>query len=280
MATHRTDAGGRGSPRPQRSGEAESGPVRVGCSGWMYKHWRGPIYPSSLPARQWFAFYASLFDTVEINNTFYRLPSDEAVDGWARQAPSQFVYALKLGSFGSHRKKLRDAESWLPNHLDRVSRLESSLGPTLIQLPPRWQRNAERLDEFFDAAPSTLRWAVELREPSWLHDDVYAVLRKHGAALCIHDLLADHPWELTTDWTYLRFHGPHAVKSPYRGSYSSRRLGRVAEQITAWSEKGIGTYAYFNNDDSGFAVKNARWLLEHLPYSPDPAVVVSQPSHT
>ena len=245
-------------------GERTAGGARVGCSGWSYKHWRGPFYPESLPARRWFEHYSSVFDTVEINNSFYRLPTEKAVAGWAAQAPPGFVYALKLGSFGSHRMKLRDAESWLPNHLDRLDRLGPSAGPTLVQLPPRWRRDAARLDEFLAAAPATRRWAVELREPSWLHDEVYEVLRRHGAALCLHDLLTGHPWELTTDWTYVRFHGPNAAEHPYQGRYGPARLAPVADRLGAWLATGVDVYAYFNNDDSAFAVQDARWLAQRL----------------
>src|SRR5215211_4055208 len=191
--------------------------ARVGCSGWVYKDWRGVVYPADLRSRDWFAYYATLFDTVELNNTFYRLPPVETAELWGRQAPRGFEYALKLGQFGSHRMKLRDAASWLPNHLDRACRLGPALGPTLVQLPPRWRRNAARLDEFLAVAPPALRWAVEFRDASWLHDDVYDVLRRHRAALCIHDLLPDHPWICTTDWTYVRFHGPQALQVKYWG---------------------------------------------------------------
>src|SRR4051812_259760 len=162
--------------------KSRNGLVRVGTSGWIYRDWRGVVYPAELPQRRWFAHYATLFDTVEINNTFYRLPTPEAVEQWAAQAPAGFVYALKLGQFGSHRMKLRDARTWLANHVDRAGRLGPSLGPTLVQLPPRWRRNAERLDEFLTVAPRNMRWAVELRDPSWLHDDVFDVLHKHEAA--------------------------------------------------------------------------------------------------
>ena len=139
--------------------------AHVGCSGWIYKHWRGVVYPKSLPTRRWFEHYTTVFDTVEINNTFYRLPTEHAVEGWAAQAPAGFVCSLKLGSFGSHRMKLSDAGSWLPNHLDRVERLGASAGPTLVQLPPRWRQNVGRLEEFLSTAPSDKRWAVELRDP-------------------------------------------------------------------------------------------------------------------
>jgi uncharacterized protein YecE (DUF72 family) len=243
---------------------AARGRAHVGCSGWIYKDWRGIVYPEKLPQRRWFEHYATLFDTVEINNTFYRLPPPSTVEAWAAQAPEGFVYSLKLGQFGSHRMKLRDAASWLPNHLDRTDRLGRSLGPTVVQLPPRWKRNVERLEEFFAAAPNSQRWALELREASWVHDDVFDLLRRHGVALCIHDLLADHPWELTTDWTYLRFHGPNALEVKYWGKYGARRLKPVAERLEAWLDQGCDVYAYFNNDYEGYAVEDATWLKRRL----------------
>ena len=230
----------------------------------MYKDWRGIVYPDDLPQRRWFEHYATLFDTVEINNTFYRLPQETTVDGWAAQAPEGFEYAVKLGQFGSHRMKLRDAASWLPNHLDRAGRLGRALGPTLVQLPPRWKRNAERLDEFLSVAPGRLRWAVELRDPSWLHDDVYDVLRRHGAALCIHDLLADHPWIITTDWIYVRFHGPDAVARKYWGRYGPEALAPVAERLGVLLDDGLDVYAYFNNDHEANAVHDGGWLRSRL----------------
>jgi uncharacterized protein YecE (DUF72 family) len=236
--------------------------VRVGCSGWSYRHWIGPFYPPDVPARQRFAHYAGHFDTVELNTTFYRLPTAAAVQGWADAAPPGFVYALKLGAFGSHRMKLRDAASWLPNHLDRAQRLGASLGPTVVQLPPRWRRDTARLDEFLHVAGATpLRWAVELREPSWVHDEVFTVLQRHRAAL----VLLDMPWECTTDWTYLRFHGPDAVARPYQGAYGRRRLERCARRLRPWVGEGRDLYAYFNNDDAAHAVRDActlRGLLQ------------------
>ena len=186
------------------------------------------------------------------------------MDRWAGLAPSGFVYAVKLGQYGSHRRKLRDARRWLPNHVERVGRLGRALGPTLVQLPPRWRRDAARLDEFLSVAPRSHRWAVELRDPSWFHDEVFEVLRRHGAALCIHDLLADHPWEMTADWTYLRFHGPQAETAPYRSRYTGRRLGSVARRLTEQLDAGHDVYAYFNNDIGGAAFHDARWLQARL----------------
>ena len=244
-----------------------TGQARVGCSGWLYRDWRGLVYPPELTTKGWFRHYTTLFDTVELNTTFYRLPSPEAVESWRAQAPEGFLYALKLGQFGSHRMKLRDSASWLPNHLDRARRLGPSLGPTLVQLPPRWQRNTERLDEFLTEAnrlAGDLRWAVELRDPSWVHDDTLEVLRRHGAALCLHDMLENHPFELTTDWTYVRFHGPDALHRKYWGRYTGRRLRRPAERLAAWLADGHDVYAYFNNDYEGNAVSDALWLRSRL----------------
>jgi uncharacterized protein YecE (DUF72 family) len=249
-----------------------SDPVQVGCSGWDYPAWRGRFYPADLAEDRWFEWYASRFDTVELNATFYRLPSSVTVERWASRAPQGFTYAVKVGQFGSHRKKLRDPDQWLPTHVERMAPLGDALGPNLVQLPPRWHRNVERLDEFLHTAgqmptPSdgrAIRWAIELRDRSWLHDDVFETLRRHGAALCIHDLLDGHPWDLTTDWTYLRFHGPHATDAPYRGRYTGRRLHAVADRIEAWLDRGIDVCAYFNNDDQAFATRDATWLRDRL----------------
>ncbi len=240
------------------------GVVRVGCSGWDYADWRGVVYPDGVPRRRWFEEYARRFDTVELNATFYRLPAVGTVDRWAAEAPDGFVYAAKLGAFGSHRMKLRDATTWLPNHVERVRRLGHAMGPTLVQLPPRWHRDAGRLDDFLAVATRTIRWAVEIRDPTWLHDEVYAVLEHHGAALCIHDLIADHPWRLTTDWTYLRFHGPRATEHRYVGRYGGRRLWRPARQLQRWLADGVDVFAYFNNDYHGDAVRDAEWLHDRL----------------
>ena len=236
----------------------------MGCSGWQYKDWRGLVYPKELPQRRWFEYYTSLFDTVELNTTFYRLPAATTVEAWAAQTPPGFTYAAKLGQFGSHRMKLRDAARWLPNHLDRLERLGAALGPTLVQLPPRWRQNAARLDEFLSVAPKRLRWAVELRDPTWVSEEVFDVLRSHGAALCIHDLLPDHPWERTAGWTYVRFHGPDALRRKYWGKYGPRRLRPIADRLCQWLDEGTDVYAYFNNDYEGFAVEDATWLRDRL----------------
>ena len=240
------------------------GMTRIGCSGWSYEDWRGVVYPSRFPKRRWFDLYASMFDTVELNNTFYRLPPETTVKAWAAAAPPGFVYALKLGAFGSHRMKLRDAATWLPNHVARLELLGELAGPTVVQLPPRWQRNVERLDEFLTEAPKRYRWVVELRDPTWLHDDVFTTLERHGVALCVHDLLPKHPFLLTANWTYVRFHGPRASQEPYHGEYGPRRLAPWATRLSEVLESARDVYAYFNNDHHGYAVNDAEWLRDAL----------------
>jgi uncharacterized protein YecE (DUF72 family) len=206
-----------------------------------------------------------MFDTVELNTTFYRLPSEAMVRSWAEQAPPGFLFAVKVGSFGTHRMKLRDPQSWLANHVDRIAPLDAVMGPNLFQLPPRWRVDVDRLDALLAITRKDWRWAVEFRDPSWLCDDVYAVLAHHGAALCIHDLLPDHPWIRTApDWTYVRFHGPDAAHHKYVGRYTGRRLVGPARQLAAWRGDGCDVYAYFNNDYDGAAVHDARWLRDRL----------------
>ena len=188
--------------------------LRVGCSGWVYRDWRGVVYPDDLPSTRWLPWYAEHLDTVELNSTFYRLPTEAAVRRWAELAPPGFVYAAKVGQFATHRKKLVGSEWWLPRHLERIRLLGEHLGPNLFQLPPHWRANPGRLDEVCARLPSDIRWAVELRDRSWLCDDVFEVLRRHGVALCVHDLLEDHPFELTAAWTYVRFHGTERDRQP------------------------------------------------------------------
>lgn len=236
----------------------------VGCSGFAYRDWRGVVYPPEAPARTWLRLYAERFDTVELNTTFYRLPTVQAVETWRGEVPDGFCFAVKVGRFGTHRKKLRDPEVWLANHLDRVRHLGDHLGPNLLQLPPRWGRDTARLDHFLSIAPADIRWAVEVRDPSWLHDDTYEVLARHGAALCIHDLLPDHPVEWTADWSYWRFHGPNAIDEPYRHRYGAHRLEAVAERLAERLDSGCDVHAYFNNDWHADAVADAAWLSARL----------------
>ena len=235
------------------------GQFRVGTSGYQYDHWGEKFYPDDLSKKHWFAHYAQYFDTVEINNTFYRLPSAKAFDAWRKQAPLEFCYVLKFSRYGSHVKRLKDPRSTIKRFLQVARRLKEFLGPILIQLPPHWSVNTDRLQEFLKAAPRSLRWAFEFRDPSWLCEDVFAMLQRHNAALCIHDMIADHPRRITTDWVYLRFHGDH-----YSGSYAPDMLKAQAQWIKRQLGDGKDVFAYFNNDAQGYAVDNAKQLKRYV----------------
>lgn len=237
---------------------AATGMLRVGTSGYQYDHWKGRFYPEDLPKRRWFEHYARHFDTVEINNTFYRLPEAAVFDAWREAAPAGFLYALKFSRYGTHRKRLREPAQPIRLYTSRARRLKTHLGPVLVQLPPRWHVNPERLAAFLARLPAALRWAVEFRDPTWLTEPVFDLLAKHGVALCIHDMLPDHPRRLTADFTYLRFHGEH-----YGGSYSAQALAAHARRIRAWLAQGVDVYAYFNNDAEAHAVRNAAALRRY-----------------
>lgn len=232
--------------------EARRAALRIGTSGYQYDHWKGLFYPEGLPKQRWFEHYAGTFDTVELNNTFYRLPPLGVFERWRRRAPPGFCFAVKYSRFGTHRKRLRDPADTLGRFLANARGLGRALGPILVQLPPRWHVDPERLEAFFEAADRRHRWVVEFRDPSWLCESVFRILERSGAALCIHDLLPDHPRRVTADFTYLRFHG-----SRYSGSYSSDELARAAEAVEGFLGQGWDVYAYFNNDLGGHAVRNA-----------------------
>lgn len=243
----------------QRTGKGTRGSFRVGTSGWQYDHWAGVFYPEELSRDEWFAYYSDHFDTVEVNNTFYHLPEEQTFDSWADAAPSDFLYTLKFSRYGSHLKHLKDAEGTIGLFMERATRLADHLGPVLVQLRPNWHVNVERLAQFLDAAPDGQRWAVEFRDRSWLCDDVYEVLRSHDAALCIHDMMDDHPRVVTTDWVYLRFHGADTW-----GEYSYQALTAHARRIKDYLDDGLDVFAYFNNDAKGYAVSNALDLRRYV----------------
>ncbi|KPJ64847.1 hypothetical protein AMK68_00350 [candidate division KD3-62 bacterium DG_56] len=239
-----------------------AGEVRIGTSGWHYKHWIGVFYPDELRPRGWLAHYIKYFDTVEINSTFYHLQPKTTFAGWREAAPPGFIYAPKGSRYLSHVRKLTDPEEPLQRFLDSASELGPTLGPVLWQFPPRWERDVERLRQFVVLLPAGWRFAFEFRDSSWFHEDTYELLRPGGHALCIYDMGGEEsPEELTADWTYLRFHGPSAR---YASNYPEDALQRWAERIAGWRDRGMDVYAYFNNDAHGYAVANAQTLRELL----------------
>jgi len=233
-------------------------PVRIGCSGWIYQHWRGLFYPEKLPVKRWFGFYAEEFDTVEINNSFYRLPRPETFEGWRKQAPPGFCYAVKANRFLTQAKKLKDCEEPLARQMASFDALKPALGPILYQLPPRFKVNLKRLDSFLRIAPTDVTNVFEFREPSWYTDEVFALLDRHGASLCAHDMqgLAS-PRLAVGPIAYLRFHGGI---SKYYGRYSDTALLQWTDWIIDQRCAGRAVWAYFNNDPEAHAIHDAQTL--------------------
>jgi uncharacterized protein YecE (DUF72 family) len=221
------------------------GELRIGCSGWVYKDWKGPFYPEGTKDRERLEYYASRFDTAEINASFYRLPSEAMVAGWAARAPEGFVFAWKVSRFITHNKKLKDCEDPVALVFGRMAPLGDKLGPALIQLPPQLRRNDDRLAGFLKLLPPGRR-TVEFRHPSWYDPAVFQILADFDAALCISDHHhAPAPWELTATWAYVRGHGPGGR---YFGRYSDEEMQDWAGRIAGWRARGLDVYAYFDND--------------------------------
>ena len=247
----------------QREAAPRLPPARIGTSGWIYKHWRGVFYPPALPVSRWFSYYSQFLDSVEINNSFYRLPSEEAFAEWRRQAPRGFVYAVKASRFLTHMKKLKDPEQPLANVLGRARGLGAHLGPVLYQLPPRWGCNVERLREFIAHLPRDLTHVFEFRDPSWCNEEVRKLLTESQMSFCLHDMRGfSGPDWVTGPAVYIRFHGPTEAK--YAGRYHRAHLQDWAGRIDAYRRSGRAVYAYFNNDGGGHAITNARQLKELL----------------
>jgi uncharacterized protein YecE (DUF72 family) len=248
---------------PEPGGSALQ-PIRIGCSGWNYKHWRdGVFYPSRLPPKKWLEFYAQHFDTVEVNATFYRLPRETAVANWVAQTPDTFLFTLKMSRYVTHVKRLHELPQSLAIFYERIQPLVRSpkLGPLLWQFPPTFKRDDDRLRMALEQLPPG-RHCFEFREPSWFADDVYALLSRYGVALVIGDdpRRKFQAHELTSDWTFVRFH--HGSRGR-NGNYSESELDEWAERIARWRET-MDVYAYFNNDWLGYAAANGEGLKARL----------------
>jgi uncharacterized protein YecE (DUF72 family) len=237
------------------------GAIRIGTSGWNYKDWRESVYPKGLPARRWLAHYATLFDTVEVNSTFYRLARPSAVETWVRETPEDFCFAVKASQYLTHMKRLRDMEQGIGRFYEAIEPLVRSpkLGPVLWQLPERETLDIDRLAAALDALPQGMH-CFEFRHASWFCEPVFELLRWHGVALAIGDHPARpwQPWRLTTGWGFLRLHYGHRG---HRGNYSDTELRELAQRVAALAED-ADMYVYFNNDWEAFAVRNALRLRE------------------
>jgi uncharacterized protein YecE (DUF72 family) len=236
--------------------------IRIGTSGWSYDHWVGPFYPPGTAAGDRLAHYACRFDSVEINNTFYRLPSPETFEAWRAAVPESFVFACKASRYITHMKKLKDAPDATRRFLEAIASLGERLGPVLFQLPPRFRVNPERLADFLAALPEGHRYAFELRDESWHEERILALLRDHAAAFCVYDLAGRRsPVLVTADFAYIRLHGPSAA---YQGSYDDRTLRGWAERFHGWQGEGLDVYCYLDNDEAGHAARDALRLKAML----------------
>ena len=234
--------------------------IHIGTSGWHYKHWKGPFYPSHLAEAEQFHYYIRYFSTVEINNSFYMLPAMETFADWRKAAPDNFLFAVKASRFITHMKKLNLDAKGVKKFFSHVEKLREKLGTILFQLPPKWNVNAERLDNFLSVLPKVYRYAVEFRNQTWYSDEVYAILEKHNCAFCIYEL-EQHlsPLQVTADFVYLRLHGPG---KKYQGSYSNAVLSSWAARCKQWRDERKDVFVYFDNDQEGNAVRNALSLHE------------------
>jgi uncharacterized protein YecE (DUF72 family) len=237
----------------------------VGTSGWNYKHWRNLIYPAKFAQKRWLGFIAERFDTVEVNTSFYRIPKRETISAWQEATPAGFKFAIKLWRGITHYKKLVNAAEFTRRFLDVIDVLEPGRrAPLLIQLPPNQGKDVAKLDNYLAELNGlfTIPWevAVEFRNDAWLAPDVYQILDKHRAALCLHDMAgkaaADHP--NSAPFIYIRRHGTAAGR--YAGTYSEEQLRADAGNIRAWKAQGKSVYIYYNNDIGGHAFWNAERL--------------------
>jgi uncharacterized protein YecE (DUF72 family) len=269
-----------------------NGTITIGTSGWNYAHWKGPFYPSDLARDCWLEYYADRLRSVEVNNTFYQLPEEQTVDAWTSAVPPDFTFAVKASRYITHMKKLKDPGETLERFVPAIEAFGDRLGPVLFQLPPSWNANPDRLGEFLEALETAsrgafgresdraetpgaaggprgahrsgrgLRCAFEFRDESWFSEDVFGLLRKHNAAFCIYHLAGRlSPREVTADFVYVRLHGPGGK---YEGSYDRRALSGWAGAFSSWAREGLDVFCYFDNDDSGYAAKNATELATML----------------
>lgn len=237
--------------------------IRIGASGWHYKHWVGEFYPVQIKPEEMLGYYLRFFDTVEINNSFYRLPETKTFENWERSVPEDFLFSVKASRFITHVKKLKEGKIGFDRFEERVTALKRKLGPILFQLPPGWNYNGERFLEFIHSLPRQFRYAFEFRNHSWYNDDVYEALATNNAAFVIYELEGHtSPIRLTADFTYLRLHGPGGK---YQGSYDDETLKMWINKFREWLKNGLKeVYCYFDNDQKGFAAFNARRMKELL----------------
>lgn len=240
--------------------------VRIGTSGWSYDHWQGILYPERTPVGKRLPYYIQRYDTVEVNATYYRWPTEAAFQDWYRSTPEGFLVSVKASRGLSHFAKLNNPERWLDRMADGLRHLHEKRGPLLVQLPHFFPPNLERLDQFLAKVPDWIRVAMEFRHPEWHQEEVFRILERHNAAYCVMSG-ARLPCVLraTADFVYVRFHGPDA-EHLYAGSYPDNDLRWWTDRIHEWLAQGRDVLGYFNNDPYGWALNVAdrlRALVAH-----------------
>jgi uncharacterized protein YecE (DUF72 family) len=234
----------------------------IGTSGWHYERWRGLFYPEKLAKARWLEFYAGHFTTVELNNTFYRLPSENAFHTWRNSTPADFTFAVKVSRFITHIKRLKDVGEPVERFIARAGILGNKLGPLLYQLPPNMHRNDDRLESFLSTLPRGVRHVIEFRHESWLDEGVFAILRKYNVGFCVFDMPdVTCPIVATADFAYIRLHGSTGL---YFSCYSDGELMSWAKRLKNLAQSLKAVYVYFNNDAEAYAVSNARTLRTYL----------------
>ncbi len=234
----------------------------IGCSGFVYRHWRGVFYPEELSQYRWLEYYAEKFDTVELNVTFYRLPNPSSFKSWKKRTPDDFIFVIKGSKLITHQKMLKDVESAVDELIERASLLEAKLGPILWQLKPSHKIDLEVLKDFTALLKEkypNLRHAFEFRNKTWFEPEVYKILKKANMTFCHADWPTNLP-QPSDDfpYIYIRRHGPEG--QAYRGCYSEKQLKDLAKKIKKWLNQGKDVYVYFNNDIEGYAPQNALQL--------------------
>ncbi|NGX34020.1 MAG: hypothetical protein K1060chlam1_00365 [Candidatus Anoxychlamydiales bacterium] len=236
--------------------------IYIGTSGFSYEHWKNRFYPKDVKAKDYFEYYQKHFSTVEINNTFYRLPLKKVVLNWQKEANNDFIFSLKSSRFITHLKRLKEPKKHLTLFLNRVKHLKPHLGPILFQIPPKWNLDIKRLLNFLKALDKNYKYAFEFRDKSWLTNEVFSLLKKYKAAFCIYDLEGfQTPLEITANFVYIRLHGP---KRAYSGTYSKKTLQKWAKIIKNFHKKNLDVFCYFNNDENAYAIKNSIELKKLL----------------
>jgi uncharacterized protein YecE (DUF72 family) len=232
------------------------GKIFIGTSGWSYKHWNNNFYPQAVKAKDQLAYYSSIFNTVELNSSFYALPLKKTFDHWRDTVPEDFTFSVKASRYITHLKKLIISDDAVSIFLDHAMHLKEKMGPVLFQLPPKWKCDTVRLKNFLDYLPEGNKYVFEFRNADWYKDEVYQLLADHNCSFCIYELAGHQaPAIVTANHVYIRLHGPEAQK--YQGSYTKAQLKNWAKQCKHWQEAGKDVYLYFDNDQLGYAAFNA-----------------------